>query len=121
MQKKFRINVDGRIYNVVVDDISGEAASLHAAFPPAPIASAPVAAVPVPAAAPVAAPEPAGAGAGAGAGAEVAPLGGVVVSIDVKTGQAIKAGDKVAVIEAMKMKIVVDAATTGVVGNILVR
>src|SRR5271157_6548777 len=117
MQKKFRINVDGRIYNVVVDDISGEAASLHAAFPPAPIASAPVAAVPVPAAAPVAAPEPAG----AGAGAEVAPLGGVVVSIDVKTGQAIKAGDKVAVIEAMKMKTDVVAKNTGVVGNILVR
>ena len=120
MQKKFRINVDGRIYNVVVDDMSGEAASLHAAFPPAPIASAPVAAVPVPAAAPVAAPEPAG-GAGAGAGAEVAPLGGVVVSIDVKTGQAIKAGDKVAIIEAMKMKTDVVAKNTGVVGNILVR
>jgi len=125
MQKKLRINVDGRNYNVLVDDLSDDAAYARAEPHPAPVAAAPTAAGPIAvapvaaAAAPVAALRPAGGG--AGAGAEVAPLGGVVVSIDVKAGQAIKAGDKIAVIEAMKMKTDVVAKHSGTVGNILVR
>ncbi len=123
MQKKLKINVDGRNYNVVVDDMCDDAPYVQAAPHPEAVAAAPAAAVPaapavpIAAAAPVAAPRPAA----AGAGTEVAPLGGVVVSIDVKSGQAVKVGDKVAIIEAMKMKTEVVAKHSGTVGNILVR
>ena len=41
----------------------------------------------------------------AGAGKKIeSPLPGVIVSVDVKEGQAVKRGQKVAVIEAMKME-----------------
>ena len=70
-------------------------------------------------AAPVAA--PAASLAVAVAGAEVAPLAGVVVSIDVALGQTIEAGDKIATIEAMKMKTDVYAKGAGRVASIAVR
>jgi len=116
MQKKFRISVDGRSYNVVVDDIS-DAGEPRAQPRPAPVAATPA---PTAAPAPVAAPPPPAAAA-ASTGAEVAPLAGVVVSIDVKTGETVKAGDKIATIEAMKMKTEIVAKHTGTVTNILVR
>ncbi|MBQ6243627.1 MAG: acetyl-CoA carboxylase biotin carboxyl carrier protein subunit, partial [Bacteroidales bacterium] len=50
-------------------------------------------------AAPAAAPKPAGAGK-----IIESPLPGVIISVDVKEGQAVKRGQKVAVIEAMKME-----------------
>ena len=51
----------------------------------------------------------------------MAPLAGVVVDIAVNVGQQVKAGDKVAVIEAMKMKTVVSAHKAGKVTNIAVK
>ena len=51
------------------------------------------------AAAPAAAPKPAGAGL-----TIKSPLPGIIISIDVKEGQAVKRGQKLAVIEAMKME-----------------
>jgi glutaconyl-CoA/methylmalonyl-CoA decarboxylase subunit gamma len=82
MHRKFRITVDGRAYDVVVEEIAGETSAL----PPAgahPAASA------------VAAPAPAHARAKpeAGAGDEVAPLAGTVESIDVTVGQSVAVGD----------------------------
>jgi biotin carboxyl carrier protein len=108
MQKNFRITVDGRSYNVVVEDLDP---GVPAAAPP-PVAPAAVAA---PAPAPVAAPPPAAvaASAPAGAGSIVAPLGGVVFSIDVPLGRDVAVGDKVATIEAMKMKTEVRAKVAG--------
>ena len=63
----------------------------------APVA-APVAAAPK-ADAPAATPKPAGAGV-----VVKSPLPGIIISVDVKEGQAVKRGQKVAVIEAMKME-----------------
>ena len=41
----------------------------------------------------------------AGAGSVVkSPLPGIIISVDVKEGQAVKRGQKVAVVEAMKME-----------------
>ncbi len=116
MQKKFKITVDGRPYNVTVEDVSEDVGNLYppqgmnlqaveAASPSTPA----VAAVPRTAA-------PA-----AGAGDEVSPLGGVIVSIDVSVGQQVKEGDKIATIEAMKMKTTVFAHRTGKVTNIAVK
>lgn len=113
MEKKFRITVDGRQYNVTVEDLSDAVSQLH---PEA-------ASMPVPARTPdqpVAAPAPAKAAA-AGAGDVVATLGGVVESIAVSLGQSVNQGDKVAVIEAMKMKNTMVAARSGKVTHIAVR
>lgn len=119
MHKKFRISVDGRSYDVVVEEILGElgtlpTAALHPTEAPA-VAAPAVAAPAVPAPAPTAAP------ASAGVGDEVAPLAGVVDSIEVKVGQTIAVGDKIAVIEAMKMKTEVFAKHSGTVTNIAVK
>ncbi|WP_146090010.1 biotin/lipoyl-containing protein, partial [Rhodoblastus sphagnicola] len=57
----------------------------------------------------------------AGAGDEVAPLAGSVQSVDVTLGQAVKAGDKIVTIEAMKMKTEVHAHGEGKVVAIAVK
>lgn len=114
MQKNFRITVDGRSYNVVVEDLDVSTAPAFAR----PVAAA-VAVAPPPAV--VAAPAPAAAAvpmAAAGAGSIVAPLGGVVFSIDVPLGHAVAVGDRVATIEAMKMKTEVMSKIAGNVSHI---
>ncbi len=112
--RKFRITVDGRSYNVVVEDLGEGAESAH------PTLAAPTGAAPAltPAAPSPAAPPPAPTV--AGAGSVVAPLGGVVDSIDVTLGSVIAVGDKVATIEAMKMKNDVRSHVAGKVTNIAV-
>ena len=109
MQRSFKITVDGRPYNVTVEDVADAPGSIipspgdmSAAVTAAPAAAA----APAPAAAAPAAPS-------AGPGDEVSPLAGVVVSIDVSQGQAVNEGDKVATIEAMKMKTIVTAHRSG--------
>jgi biotin carboxyl carrier protein len=111
MQKNFRITVDGRSYNVAVEDLDP---GVPAAAPP----SVAPAAVAAPAPAPVAASPPPAAAAAAGPGSIVAPLGGVVFSIDVPLGRDVAVGDKVATIEAMKMKTEVRAKVAGKVTTI---
>ena len=59
--------------------------------------------------------------AAAGAGKPVtSPLPGVIIEISVKEGQAVKAGQKVAVLEAMKMENEIQAPADGTVTAILV-
>jgi biotin carboxyl carrier protein len=111
VNRKFRITVDGHAYDVIVEEIASDAP--HAA----PVAHQP-AAVAIAAAAPAApsaAPQ-----AVAGPGAEVAPLAGVVISIDVTVGQTVAAGARIATIEAMKMKTEVFAKGAGRVASIAV-
>lgn len=115
MPRKFKISVDGKAYDVVVEEVLDEnAPARHAG---APLAAAPVA-VAVAAAKPVVRPVARAAGV---AGAEVAPLAGVLVSIDVAVGQQVAAGDLIAVIEAMKMKTDVFAKGAGAVAAIAVK
>ena len=114
MQRKFRISVDGRAYEVLVEEIGHDGAALSAAglHPATPAVAAAVAA-------PVSAPAPARSA--AQAGDEVAPLAGTVQSIDVTIGQTVRAGDKIATIEAMKMKTEVFAKGAGKVAAIAVK
>ena len=86
--KTLRITVNGTPYDVQVEEVSGGAAP--AAPPAAPAPRAP----PAPKA-----PAPA-------AGAEVisSPMPGTIMSIDVKVGQAVKKGDILVILEAMKME-----------------
>jgi biotin carboxyl carrier protein len=96
MEKKFRITVDGKQYSVTVEDLSEGSSQLY----PAPGSMT----IPTPPPAAPAAPAPAAAKGLAGAGDVTSTLGGVVESIAVSVGQAVNQGDKVVVIEAMKMK-----------------
>ena len=115
MVRHLRITVEGKIYDVVVEDVTEDAGSTFYQSPsagvtpprPAPVPSAPTAPVPAPAA--------------GGPGEKVAPLAGVIIEIAVNVGQQVSAGDKVAVIEAMKMKTVVSAHKQGKVTNIAVK
>jgi biotin carboxyl carrier protein len=110
MKKNFRITVDGRSYNVVVEDLDSGTDPAQA------VAAAPATAAPPVAPAIVAAPVPTLAP--AGIGSIVAPLGGVVISIDVALGRDVAVGDRVATIEAMKMKTEVLSKVAGKVTNI---
>lgn len=116
MQKKLRITVEGKVYDVLVEDLSDNGHALSA-YPsiagtgvPSFVAAAPMAAPPPAAAAPAV----------AGAGDEVCPLAGMVESLAVSVGQKVAEGDKIAVIEAMKMKTPIMARHSGTVAHIAV-
>ena len=110
MQRTFRITVEGRSYTVVVEEITGPPPPGEVL--PAWVASVPAAVPAGPAPEAVAPPTP---------GAEVAPLAGVVVAISVEPGQTIHPGQRIATIEAMKMKTDVLAKGAGVVTAIAVK
>ncbi|MBR4756287.1 MAG: biotin/lipoyl-binding protein [Bacteroidales bacterium] len=127
--KTYKFKINGNEYNVDINSVEGNIADVTvngASYkvemdsPAAPaVQAAPVAAAPA-AAAPAAAPAaPASAPAGAGK-AVTSPLPGVIIEVSVKEGQAIKAGQKVAVIEAMKMENEIQASSDGTVTAVLV-
>ena len=105
--KNYTITVNGNVYDVVVE----EGASTGAPAPAAPRAAAPAA----PAVPKTAAPKAAG---GAGSVKVEAGAAGKVFKIEAKVGQAVKAGDPVVIIEAMKMEIPVVAPQDGTVASI---
>ena len=125
--KTYRFKINGNEYNVDINSVEGNIADVTvngASYkvemdtPVAPAAPVPAPAAPEPAAAAAAAPAPA---APAGAGKAVtSPLPGVIIEVSVKEGQAVKAGQKVAVIEAMKMENEIQASSDGTVTAILV-
>ena len=121
--KEYKFKINGNDYTVAINSIEGNIADVTVngaaykvemenapavAAAPAPISAAPAAPAPVPAAAP--APAPAGA-----AKVIEAPLPGVIIEVSVKEGQAVKAGQKVAVLEAMKMENEIQAECDGTV------
>ena len=57
--------------------------------------------------------------AGAGAALTLSPMPGLVKAVDVSAGQAVKAGDRLCVLEAMKMEHSLTAARDGVVAEVL--
>ena len=122
--KTYKFKINGNEYNVAVNSVSGNIADVTVNgtsyqvemenVPAAPVQAAPAAA---PAAAPVAAPaapKPAAAPAGAGKAVK-SPLPGVIISINVNVGDAVKAGQVVAVLEAMKMENEIQAEFDGTV------
>ena len=123
--KTYEFKINGNEYNVDINSVEGNIADVTvngASYkvemdaPVAPAAPAPASVAPAPAAA--AAPAPA---APSGAGKAVtSPLPGVIIEVSVKEGQAVKAGQKVAVIEAMKMENEIQASSDGTVTAILV-
>jgi geranyl-CoA carboxylase alpha subunit len=58
--------------------------------------------------------------AGAGSGRVVAPMPGIVAALHVVPGQAVEAGDAIAVLEAMKMQHTIAATVSGIVRDVFV-
>ena len=103
--KKYRVNVNGTVYEVELEEITGAAAA-PAAPAPAPVAAAPVAA-PAPAAA-----VPAG-------GEKVcAPMPGNILSVNVAAGDTVTRGQVLLILEAMKMENEIMAPCDGTIASV---
>ena len=113
---KYKITLNGRTYEVEVE--AGKAMLLdeyEAIAPSAPAAPA------APVAAPAAAPSAPAAPAVTGAGDPVnAPMPGTILKVNVQNGQAVKEGDVLVVLEAMKMENEILAPKNGTVTQVLV-
>ena len=108
--KNYTITVNGNVYDVVVEEGASTGAPVAAKAP-----AAPKAAPAAPKAAPAAAPKAAGA---AGSVKVEAGAAGKIFKIEASVGQAVKAGDPVVILEAMKMEIPVVAPQDGTVASI---
>lgn len=84
------------------------------------VAAPTAAAAPAPKAAPAPAPAPAAPKAAAGAKVVEAPLPGTITKVLVKPGQALKAGETVCMMEAMKMENSITVEFAGTVKSVLV-
>jgi len=111
--KNYTITVNGNVYDVVIEEGASTGAPV-VAKPAAPKA-APAAAPKAAPAAPKATPKAAGA---AGAVKVEAGAAGKIFKIEAKVGQAVKAGEPVIILEAMKMEIPVVAPQDGTVASI---
>lgn len=127
--KEYKYKINGNAYTVTIGDIEDNVAQVavngveYRVELEATKKAAVKVSAPKPAAAPKATPvaKPAAAPAAGGAGKKVnAPLPGVILSIPVKVGQAVKAADTVVLLEAMKMENAIHAGTDGTVKEILV-
>lgn len=134
---KYVATINGKKYEVEVEkleaykslDRNGVAAPAAPVLPasapvqrlaapaPAPVAAAPA---PAPAPAPAAAPAPKAA-APAGTTTVEAPMPGKILNIKVSEGQAVKFGEVVVIMEAMKMETEIVAPADGTVSKILVK
>ena len=130
--KSYKFRINGNEYNVDINSVEGNIAvvtvngasyQVEMENAPAPVqkpAQAPAAAVASTGSATTTTPAPKAA-APAGAGKPVtSPLPGVIIEVSVKEGQTVKAGQKVAVLEAMKMENEIQAPADGSVTAILV-
>ena len=113
---KYKVTLNGRTYEVEVEAGKAMLLSEYEAVAPAPVAAAPAAAPA--AAAPAAAPA---APVVTGAGEAVnAPMPGNILKVNVKAGDAVKAGAVLVVLEAMKMENEIMAPKDGTVTQVLV-
>ena len=129
--KEYKLKINGNDYAVTVNEVDDNIAEVEVNGTPfkvefeKPITKKPAATVAKPAAKPAAAPagvvaKPAAAAA-SGAGETVAsPLPGVILEVCVAVGDAVKKGQKVMVLEAMKMENVIEATADGTVTAIKV-
>ncbi|MBR0348561.1 MAG: biotin/lipoyl-binding protein [Clostridia bacterium] len=109
---KYVVTLNGKNYEVEVNETEAVVTNVSdAVYAPAPVAA------PAPAAAPAA---PAAPQAVSASGTQiVAPMPGSIVNINVSAGQAVKAGDVLIVLEAMKMENDITAPCDGVVKQIV--
>ena len=97
--KKYRVTVNGTAYEIQLEELTGAA----------PAASAPAAA---PAPAPAAAP--------AGGEQVTSPMPGTILDVKVSQGAAVKKGDVLMILEAMKMENEIMAPCGGTIASVSV-
>lgn len=114
---KYKITLQGKTYEVEVE--RGEAMVLAEYEAKAPVPSAAPAAPAAPVA-PAAVPAPAAPAAAASGTVVPSPLPGNVLAVNVAVGDAVKAGQVLLIIEAMKMENEVAAPCDGVVRQVAV-
>lgn len=113
---KYQVTLNGKTYEVDVTECDAIITSVTDA---APVAAAPVAPAAAPVAAPVAA-APASAAPTADGEKVVAPMPGNILAVNISAGQAVKAGDVLFILEAMKMENEIVAPSAGTVKQVLV-
>ena len=124
--KTYKLKINGNAYEVAINSIEGNiadvtvnGASYQVEMENAPAAAVAAPAVQAPAAQPAAATAAPAAQPASGAGTKVtSPLPGVIIEVSVKVGDAVTAGQKVAVIEAMKMENEISATKDGTISAI---
>lgn len=108
---KYKVTLNGTTYEVEVEKGEAILVDEYAAVAPAP--AAPVAAAPAPA--------PAAAPAATAAGEQItAPMPGTILSVKVKQGDAVKAGQILVILEAMKMENEIVAPRDGTIAQVVV-
>ncbi len=111
---KYVVTLNGKNYEVEVNETEAIVTNVSdAVYAPAPVAA------PAPAAAPAPEAAPAPQAVSASGTQIVAPMPGSIVNINVSAGQAVKAGDVLIVLEAMKMENDITAPCDGVVKQIV--
>ena len=127
--KEYKFKINGNEYNVAVNSVSGNIAdvTVNGASYKVEMENAPAApvqavqpAAPVQTAAPTPAPAKTTPAASGAAKAVKSPLPGVIISVNVNVGDAVKAGQVVAILEAMKMEIEIQAESDGTVAAVCV-
>ena len=115
----YTVTINGKTYEVSVERAAGSYKSVgqppvkHTPAAPAAKPSAPVPApVPAPAAAPAAP---------AAQGSVVSPMPGVVLDVKANSGDVVRKGQPIVILEAMKMELEVPAPCDGTVGAIHVK
>jgi pyruvate carboxylase subunit B len=117
--RTFNVFVDGDYFEVDVEQVGGAAPVITSIAPVAQPAAAPKpAAAPAPKPAAAAAPAPKAAAPVAGGTKMESPMPGMVIRYEVKEGDAVKAGDVIMVLEAMKMENSLTSPADGVVKQI---
>ena len=115
--KKLRITVENKSYDVTVEDLTGADAFPPPAEPTAAAAAASATPAPAPAA-----PTPNAATAKpqlpVDTGSVTSPMAGAIQSILVKEGDAVKQGQALVILEAMKMENQITAPVAGTVKSI---
>lgn len=95
--KKYKVNVNGTVYEVAIEVMDGAAPVAAPAAPAAPVAAAP-----------------------AGGEKIAAPMPGTILSVNVQNGSAVKKGDILFILEAMKMENEIMAPCDGTVASVSV-
>lgn len=94
--KKYRVNVNGTVFEVEIEEMTGAPA------------------------APAVAPAPAAPAAPAGGERITAPMPGTILAVNVTSGSAVKKGDVLMILEAMKMENEIMAPCDGTVTSVSV-
>jgi glutaconyl-CoA decarboxylase len=114
---KYKVTLNGKTYEVEVEHGKAVLLDEYEALAPAPAAAAAPAA-PVAAAAPAAAAPAAPVNLAAGESVD-APMPGNIIRVDVKQGDAVKAGQILVILEAMKMENEIVAPKDGTVAQVV--